>query len=56
MRKKNYTKLVGVLFSEEIYDKIVKITNAREITVSRFLREIVEEKVNQREEEGLYDE
>jgi len=56
MRKKNFTKLVGVLFSDEIYDKIIKITNAREIPVSRFLREIVEEKVNQIEKEGFQNE
>lgn len=56
MRKKNYTKLVGVLFSEEVYDKIIEITNAREISVSRYLRETVEEKVNQIEKEGFQNE
>jgi len=56
MRKKNFTKLVGVLFSDEVYDKIIEITNVKEITVSRFLREIVEEKIYQSEEEELSNE
>ena len=56
MRKKNYTKHVGVLFADEIYDKIVQITDAREIPLSQYIREIVEEKINQSEEEDSYNE
>ena len=53
MRKKTYTKHVGVLFADEVYDKIVQITDAKEISLSQFIREIVEEKINQSEEEEL---
>ena len=47
MRKKNFTKHVGVLLSDETYDLLVKITDRREIPLSEFLREIVEEKLNE---------
>ena len=45
MRKKNYTKHVGVLFTDEIYNKVVEITDAKEIPLSQYIREIVEEKI-----------
>ena len=56
MRKKKFTKHVGVLFTDETYDKIVEQTDAREIPLSQYIREIVEEKINQGEEEDLYNE
>jgi predicted DNA-binding protein len=56
MRKKNYTELIGVLLTDEMYNKIVQITDAKEIPLSQFIREIVEEKINQSEEEVLYNE
>ena len=49
MRKKNYTKHIGVLFTDEIYNKIVEITDAEEMPLSQYIREIVEEKINQSE-------
>ena len=45
MRKKNYSKHVGVLFTDEIYNKIVEITDRLEISLSQFIRETIEEKV-----------
>ncbi len=56
MRKKRYSKHVGVLFTNEIYSKIVEITDAKEIPLSQYIREIVEEKINQNEEEEFYNE
>ena len=53
MRKKNYTKHVGVLLTDKIYNKIVEITDAKEIPLSQYIREIVEEKINQSEEEDF---
>jgi hypothetical protein len=44
MRKKNYTKHVGVLFTDEVYKKIVEITDTKEIPLSQYIREIVEDK------------
>ncbi len=56
MRKKKLTKHVGVLFTDEIYNKIVKITDAKEIPLSQYIREIVEEKLNQSDEEDFCNE
>ena len=55
MRKKNYTKHVGVLFTDEIYNKIVEITDTREVPLSQYIREIVEEKIDRSEERGKDD-
>ena len=51
MRKKIYTKQVGVLFSEETYAELIRITDEIEISVSEFIRSIVEEKINQNNRE-----
>ena len=56
MRKKKLTRHVGVLFTDEVYKKVVEITDAKEIPLSQYIREIVEEKINQSEEEDLYNE
>ena len=41
MRKKILTRQVGVLFSDEIYKKLIQLTNAEEVSLSEFIREIV---------------
>ena len=51
MRKKVYTRQVGVLFSETTYAELIRITDEIEISVSEFIRRIVEEKVNKRAKE-----
>ena len=51
MRKKRYSKHVGVLFTDETYDKIVEQTDTKEIPLSQYIREIVEDKMNKSEEE-----
>jgi predicted CopG family antitoxin len=45
MRKKIYTRQVGVLFSEDTYEELIRITDEIEISVSEFIRQIVEEKL-----------
>ena len=45
MRKKVYTRQIGVLFSENIYQELIRITDEVEISVSEFIRQIVEEKL-----------
>ena len=47
MRKRKFTKQVGVLFSDDIYDLLIDITNRKELPVSEFIRNIVEEKLYQ---------
>jgi predicted CopG family antitoxin len=56
MRKKIYIRQVGVLFSEDIYKELIRITDEIEISVSEFIRSIVEEKINQRTKEGFKNE
>lgn len=51
MRKKNYTRYVGVMVSEEIYDKLVSITDRQEIPLSEFLRDLIDEAIETREED-----
>ena len=45
MRKKIYTRNVGVLLSEETYQALISITDQLEISVSEFIRKLVEEKI-----------
>jgi len=45
MRKSKYTELVGVLFSKDVYKEIARITDREEISLSEFIRNIVEEKL-----------
>ena len=42
MKKKILTRQVGVLFSDEIYKRLIQLTNAEEVSLSEFIREIVE--------------
>jgi hypothetical protein len=52
MRKKKYTSYVGVLFDDDTHNKIVQITDKAEISLSEFVRTIVEDKLKQMQEEG----
>jgi hypothetical protein len=38
MRKKTFTRNVGVLLTDELYQRIVSITDKQEITLSEFVR------------------
>jgi len=46
-KKKKYTVMVGVMFTPETLKQLEKITDEREVSKSEFIREIVEEKLNQ---------
>ena len=52
MRKKKYSKLVGVLLSDETHALLVKVTDEAEETLSEYIRAIIEEKLNQITEKG----
>ena len=45
MRKKKYLKNIGVLLTDKQYERLVQITDEREVTMSKFIREIVQEKI-----------
>jgi predicted DNA-binding protein len=52
MRKRNFAKQVGVLLTEETYLQLVKVTDKAEVPLSEFIREIIEDKLNQITEKG----
>lgn len=46
MRKRRFTKQVGVLFDEDFYKLLIEVTDELEVSVSEFIRNIVKEKFN----------
>jgi len=52
MRKRNFTRNVGVLLTEEIYQLLVSITDKREITLSEFIRTLIDEEFSKIGKEG----
>jgi len=50
MRKRNFTKTIGVLLSEESYQKLVAITDDQEVTLSGYIRALVEAKIQKEQE------
>ena len=49
MRKVNYTRHIGFVISEKTYRKLVKITDQREIPISQYIREVLDDRLNQAE-------
>ena len=47
MRKRVLTKQVAVMLSEELHRQIIEETDQMEISISEFIRESVEEKIDQ---------
>ena len=45
MRKKHFTKQLGLIISEEVYNRIIKETDREEKTVSAWLREAIENRL-----------
>ena len=52
MRKKHYTKNVGVLLSDETYALLIEATDKAEVTFSNFIRELIEDKLKKIKEKG----
>ena len=51
MRKKKYTRIVGVLLSEDCYQQLVEITDKLEVTLSGYLRSLVEKDLGENHKE-----
>jgi len=49
VRKINLTRHVGFLMTEEMFQQISKITDKMEIPISQYIREVLEDKINQAE-------
>jgi len=45
MRKKKYLRNIGVLLTDKQYERLVQITDEREVIMSEYIREIVKEKI-----------
>ena len=45
MRKRNFTKQVGLILSEETYKQVVEETDRKEVTISEWIREAIEKKL-----------
>jgi hypothetical protein len=52
MRKRIYTRNVGILLTEDSYQQLIDITDKLEVTLSGYLRHLVEKELgkNQKEE------
>ncbi len=48
-KKKKYTAMVGVMFTPETLTHLEEETDIQEVSKSEFIREIVEEKLNQKQ-------
>jgi len=51
MRKKKYSKLVGVLLTDETHELLVKVTDETEKKLTKYVREIIENKISKIEKE-----
>ena len=49
MRKRLYTRNVGVLLTDDSYQKLVNITDKLEVTVSGYIRDLVLNQLKEKE-------
>jgi hypothetical protein len=56
MRKKKFINHVGVLFDDESYSKLVQITDKAEVSLSEYVRTVVEAKLKNEDKENLQNE
>ena len=49
MRIVNFTRHVGFFMTDEMFQQIKKITDKRELTLSQYIREVLEHRINQTE-------
>ena len=50
MRKRNYIRQVGVLLAEDTYEELIRITDEMEITISEYVRDLVEKEFKSKKE------
>jgi hypothetical protein len=49
MKRKTYTRLIGVLVTDKVYREIKKITNDARISVTEFIRDLIDRELTSRE-------
>ena len=42
MRKKHFTRHVGILLTDKTYQKLIRVTDEAEVPISEFVRQILE--------------
>jgi len=52
MRKRLYTRNVGVLFTEDSYHQLMNVTDQLEITISKYIRDLVLKNLKDKENNG----
>ena len=45
MRQKKYSKYAGVLFSDETYQRLKELTDTKELSLSEFIRSVIEDQL-----------
>ncbi len=45
MKKKQYTRPVSILLTEEMFDQVETITNEKDIGISDYIREAIKDKL-----------
>ena len=54
MRKRLYTRNVGVLLTEDSYQKLINVTDELEVTISEYVRLLVEKEIKEKEKKDDY--
>ena len=49
MKKKLFTRFIGILVSKNMYSEIKAITDEQEISVTHFIRELIDRDLDSRE-------
>ena len=49
MRKRLYTRNIGVLLTDDSYQKLVDITDELEVTISEYIRDLVIKNLKEKE-------
>jgi hypothetical protein len=49
MRKRLYTRNVGVLLTDDDYQKLVNITDELQVTISKYIRDLVLNELREKE-------
>ena len=53
MRKRIYTRNVGILLTEDSYQQLIDITDKLEVTLSGYLRWLVEKELRENQKEEI---
>jgi hypothetical protein len=49
MRKRHFTRQVGLILSEETYNQLIEQTNKEEMTISEWIREAIRKRLKREE-------